>query len=84
MAECEHDFRRIYPHDVNPRHRGEGTLAVCCCKCGRSPIASLAQGGVAQGVRVNGDWPEELQITDYGYDDMEGPSVEFKQRGGSS
>lgn len=75
-----HDYRRVFLGDINPEHDAANTvLAVCCCRCGRSPLHAMRRG-----LKVNStpkkDWPEDLRITAYFTDADDGPSVEFEKR----
>lgn len=75
---AEHDFRRIYAHDINPNVEvGGPVIAVVCCHCGKSPLEVLESYVVPQ---VEADWPSDLRITAYYHDIEAGSSVEFTKR----
>lgn len=84
--ECDpHDFRRVFARHITGQDptdpKGEGVLFVICCHCGKSPIFFTHLGQTLP-LRSSprGDWPDELQITEYEWDRGEGPSVTFVER----
>jgi hypothetical protein len=79
---ADHDFRRVYAHDINPNvSPGGPVIAVVCCHCGKSPLEVL-EGLVIP--EVTEDWPFGLRITAFYHDLEKGSSVEFERRPGVS
>lgn len=77
-SKCEHDWRRVFPSDINPEWRDNRVVAVLCCGCGVSPVRMIGVHAMAAGAyRVNGDWPSDHRITGF-YEGERGPSVEFE------
>lgn len=75
-TEHEHDFRRVYAHDINPNvEPGGQVVAVVCCVCGKSPLEVLEGRAMP---KVERDWPDDLRITNYFHDIDKGSTVEFQ------
>jgi hypothetical protein len=76
-AECEHDFRRFEYKDINPQAEHNRLLWVICWRCGRTPVG-LTEMGHRYNFAVNGNWPEDVRVTNWEVDDY-GPYVECEK-----
>lgn len=68
-----------------PTEENEPVMFVLCAECGKSPLFFATNELLAKTLRssprlVQGDWPDNLKITDYEWDRIEGPSVRFVER----
>lgn len=83
---CQHDFKRVFPRHVTAqmptKPGGENVLAVICAGCGKSPLffEQLGATNRPETIRPTGDWPDDLQITDYEWGRDIGPAVKFRPR----